>query len=163
VSHSSTPPTPPRRKFSGVRPRGPLVLLVEDEESIRELYAAELAAAGFMVLEAGDGATAIEKAMQFGPHAVVLDLMLPGIDGFKVARKLREDDRTREVAVIALTALRSAKFEQMALAAGCDSFLSKPVIAAALIGELVRLLARRAQQSDASTPDLTRVKGGSGG
>jgi CheY-like chemotaxis protein len=87
--------------------------------------------------------------------------MLPGIDGFKVARKLREDDRTREVAMIALTALRSAKFEQMALAAGCDSFLSKPVIAAALIGELVRLIARRSQQaSDASAPDLTRVKGG---
>lgn len=156
MSHSSS--APPRRNFSGVRPRGPLVLIVEDEDSIRELYAAELAAAGFMVLEAADGATAIEKAMQFGPHAVVLDLMLPGIDGFKVARKLREDDRTREVAVIALTALRSAKFEQMAIAAGCDSFLSKPVIAAALIGELVRLLARRSQ--NASTPDLTRVRGG---
>jgi DNA-binding response OmpR family regulator len=157
----SLPSTPPRRKFSGVRPRGPLVLIVEDEDSIRELYAAELAAAGFMVLEAADGATAIEKALQFGPHAVVLDLMLPGIDGFKVARKLREDDRTREISVIAVTALRSTKFEQMALAAGCDSFLSKPVIAAALIGELVRLIARRAQQaSDASRPDLTRVKGG---
>jgi DNA-binding response OmpR family regulator len=157
----SQPPAPSRRKFSGVRPRGPLVLIVEDEDSIRELYAAELAAAGFMVLEAADGATAIEKALQFGPHAVVLDLMLPGIDGFKVARKLREDDRTREVALIALTALRSTKFEQMALAAGCDSFLSKPVIAAALIGELVRLIARRSQQaSDASAPDLTRVKGG---
>lgn len=155
MSHSSVPP---RRNYSGVRPRGPLVLIVEDEASIRELYAAELAAAGFMVLEAGDGATAIEKAMQFGPHAVVLDLMLPGIDGFKVARKLREDDRTREVAIIALTALRSGKFEQMAIAAGCDSFFSKPVIAAALIGELVRLLARRSQS--ASTPDLTRVRGG---
>ncbi len=155
MSHSSVPP---RRNYSGVRPRGPLVLIVEDEASIRELYAAELAAAGFMVLEAADGATAIEKAMQFGPHAVVLDLMLPGIDGFKVARKLREDDRTREVAIIALTALRSGKFEQMAIAAGCDSFFSKPVIAAALIGELVRLLARRSQS--ASTPDLTRVRGG---
>ncbi len=155
MSHSSVPP---RRNYSGGRPRGPLVLIVEDEASIRELYAAELAAAGFMVLEAADGATAIEKAMQFGPHAVVLDLMLPGIDGFKVARKLREDDRTREVAIIALTALRSGKFEQMAIAAGCDSFFSKPVIAAALIGELVRLLARRSQS--ASTPDLTRVRGG---
>ena len=155
MSHSGIPP---RRSFSGVRPRGPLVLLVEDEASIRELYAAELAAAGFMVLEASDGATAIEKALQFGPHAVVLDLMLPGIDGFKVARKLREEDRTRDVAIVALTALRSARAEQMAIAAGCDSFLSKPVIAAALVGELVRLLARRSQA--ASTPDLSRIKGG---
>jgi DNA-binding response OmpR family regulator len=154
VSSSSVPP---RRNFSGVRPRGPLILIVEDEDSIRELYAAELAAAGFMVLEASDGATAIEKALQFGPHAVVLDLMLPGIDGFKVARKLREEDRTRDVAIVALTALRSARAEQMAVAAGCDSFLSKPVIAAALVGELVRLLARRSQA--ASTPDLSRIKG----
>jgi two-component system cell cycle response regulator DivK len=153
----SSSSVPPRRPFSGVRPRGPLVLLVEDEDSLRELYAAELAAAGFMVLEAQDGATAIEKAFQFGPHAVVLDLMLPGIDGFKVARRLRGDDRTHEVAIVALTALTSPKFEALALGAGCDSFMSKPVIAAALIGELVRQIAKRSQT--ASQPDLTRVKG----
>jgi DNA-binding response OmpR family regulator len=137
--------------FSGVRPRGPLVLVVEDEEHIREMYSAELAAAGFMVLEAPDGATAIEKAIQFGPHAVVLDLMLPGIDGFKVARRLRADDRTRDIAIIAMTALASDKFEALALAAGCDSFMTKPMLGAALIGELVRLLARR------SVADLSRV------
>src|SRR3984957_1333938 len=96
---------PLRRTPSGVRPRGPLVLIVEDDDSLRELYAAELAAAGFMVLEASDGATGIEKALQFGPHAVVLDLMIPGVDGFKVARRLRTDDRTHDVALIALTAL----------------------------------------------------------
>ncbi|HEY8039713.1 MAG TPA: response regulator [Polyangiaceae bacterium] len=150
---------PPRKPYSGVRPRGPLVLVVEDEDSLRDLFAAELAAAGFMVLEASDGAMAIEKAFQFGPHAVVLDLMLPGIDGFKVARRLRADDRTHEVALIALTALQSKRFEEMAIAAGCDSFMSKPVIAAALIGEVVRLLARRMQSATGSSPDLSRLKG----
>ena len=153
-----TPPSsPPRRPPSGVRPRGPLVLLVEDEDSLRELYAAELAAAGFMVLEAGDGATAIEKALQFGPHAVVLDLVLPGIDGFKVARRLRGDDRTHELTIIALTGTATPAFETLAIAAGCDSFMTKPVIAAALIGELVRQIAKRAQ-SGGSQPDLTRVR-----
>jgi DNA-binding response OmpR family regulator len=149
---------PQGRPFSGVRPRGPLVLVVEDEDSLRELYAAELAAAGFMVLEAADGASGIEKALQFGPHAVVLDLMLPGIDGFKVARRLRGHDRTQEAAIIALTALTSEKFEKLAIAAGCDVFLSKPVIAAALVGELVRQIAKRSK--GASEPDLERVKKG---
>jgi len=127
------------------------VLLVEDDDSLRELYAAELAAAGFMVLEAADGASGVEKAVQFGPQAVVLDLMLPGVDGFKVARRLRANERTAEVAIVALTALASPRSRDLALAAGCDSFLSKPVIGAALIGELVRLLARRAARSE--TPD----------
>jgi DNA-binding response OmpR family regulator len=126
------------------------VLVVEDEDAIREMYATELASAGFMVLEAADGATAVEKALQFGPHAVVLDLMLPGVDGFKVARRLRSDDRTRDVAIIALTGLASKKFEALALGSGCDSFMSKPFSTAALVGELVRLLARRVSGADMS-------------
>jgi DNA-binding response OmpR family regulator len=153
----TSPSSPPRRPPSGVRPRGPLVLLVEDEDSLRELYAAELAAAGFMVLEADDGASAIEKALQFGPHAVVLDLVLPGIDGLKVARRLRGADRTADVAIIALTGAPTPTFEMLAMAAGCDAFLAKPLIAAALIGELVRQIAKRAQ-AGGSQPDLTHVK-----
>jgi two-component system response regulator RpaA len=141
---------PPRPIRSGPRPRGPLVLVVEDEDAIREMYATELASAGFMVLEAADGATAVEKALQFAPHAVVLDLMLPGVDGFKVARRLRSDDRTRDVAIIALTGLASKKFEALALGSGCDSFMSKPFSTAALVGELVRLLARRVSGADMS-------------
>ncbi len=147
---------PPRRPHSGVRPRGPLVLIVEDEDSLRELYAAELASAGFMVLEANDGASGIAKAFQFGPHAVVLDLMLPGIDGFKVARRLRGDDRTHETALIAVTALTSQKFQNLAIAAGCDAFLSKPVLTAALIGELIRQIATRSK-GGGSQPDMSRL------
>ena len=85
--------------------------------------------------------------------------MLPGIDGFKVARRLRTDDRTHDVAIIALTALTSNKFEQMAIAAGCDAFMSKPVLAAALIGELVRQIAKRSK-AEASSPDLSRLAKG---
>jgi DNA-binding response OmpR family regulator len=146
------PPSVPPRPYSGVRPRGPLVLVVDEAEGAREIYATELAAAGFMVLEAGDGATAIEKAMRFVPHAVVLDLVLPGIDGFKVARRLRADDRTFDVAIIALVAQTAEKLEASAIAAGCDAFMTKPVLGAALVGEIVRLLAAKR-----SAADLTRV------
>jgi len=146
---------PGLRLSSGTRPRGPLVLVVEDEDDVREVYAAELAAAGFTVLEAPDGSTAIEKALQFGPHAVVLDLTLSGIDGLRVARRLRADDRTHDVAIIALTAaagLAGDGFEALAVAAGCDSYFSKPVAPGTLIGEVVRLVARRSKSALATRP-----------
>ena len=142
----------PSRATSGVRPQGPLVLVVEDDDNLRDLFSTELASAGFMVLEAADGATAIEKAMRFAPHAIVLDLMLPGVDGFKVARRLRADDRTANAAIVAFTALTSEKIREMARAAGCDAFMTKPVLPAALVGELVRLLASRRAGAD-----MTRV------
>lgn len=149
------------RPSSGTRPRGPLVLIVEGDDEVRELYAAELAGAGFMVLEAADGPTAIEKALQFGPHAVVLDLTLPGIDGFKVARRLRADDRTRDLAIVALTKITAQGgfggegFEALAIAAGCDSFFAKPLAPAALIGEVVRLVARRSKKALSKRPAAT--------
>jgi CheY-like chemotaxis protein len=148
-----SPPASPLRPFSGVRPRGPLVLVVDESAGAREILSVELAAGGFMVLEAADGAAAIDKAVRFDPHAVVLDLMLPGIDGFKVARRLRADDRTRDMAIIALGGGGAERLEAMAIAAGCDAFLAKPVLAAALVGEVVRLLAAKR-----SSADMTRVK-----
>jgi DNA-binding response OmpR family regulator len=129
------------------------VLVVEETANARELYSAELAAAGFMVLEAADGATAIEKALRFGPHAIVLDLMLPGVDGFKVARRLRGEDRTKDVVLIAVASMPADRLESIARAAGCDAFLAKPVLGAALVGEIVRLLAAKR-----SVADLSRVR-----
>jgi CheY-like chemotaxis protein len=143
---------PPPRSFSGVRPRGPLVLVVDESTDQREVYSAELAGAGFMVLEASDGATAIEKTLRFGPHALVLDLSLQGVDGFKVARRLRADDRTTDVVIIAVGSGSADRSELVALAAGCDAFMAKPVLGAALVGEIVRLLAAKR-----SVADLTRV------
>jgi two-component system response regulator MprA len=132
-----------------VRPKGPLVLVVEAVDAVREAYSSELAAAGFMVLEAVDGASAIEKAARFGPHAVILDLGCPGIDGFKVARRIRAVDAASDLAILALGEPTHDKLDAMALAAGCDAFMRKPVLGAALVGEVVRLLAAKRVAADA--------------
>ncbi len=126
------------------------MLVVDGAEETRDLYAVELTAAGFMVLEAPDGATGIEKAIRFGPHAIVVELVLPGLDGFKVVRRLRADERTKDAAIIAVTALTSTNIEARALASGFDALMAKPVLAAAVVGEIVRLLAARRTGADMS-------------
>ena len=132
-----------RERTSSVRPRGPLVLVVEDTPDQRDLFVEELEAAGFAVLEAADGETAIEAALRSSPEAMVLDLMLPRISGFNVARLLRSNDKTRHTTIVAVTALTSETFRTQALDAGCDTVLRKPIIGATVVAEVLRLLGKR--------------------
>ena len=138
---------------STVRQRGVLVLIVEDTTDLRDLFAAELATYGFLVIDAADGERGIEKARCFAPDAIVLDLMLPGVNGFKVARALRGSESTRNAVIVAVTALTSNRVHAMALEAGCDSCLTKPVLGPAVVRELMRLLVRRG-----TTADMSRLK-----
>ena len=131
----------------------PLVLVVEDTWDHRELYTAELRFAGFAVLEAADGEAAIDTALESSPQAVVLDLMLPRVSGFNVARLLRTNERTRDAKIVAVTALTSDTSRAQALGAGCDSVLRKPVIGAAVVEEVVRLLAKRCDPPDSLPPE----------
>jgi DNA-binding response OmpR family regulator len=149
---SLAPPSPDPQS-RGAKSRGPLVLIIEDTTDLRDLFAAELATDGFLVIDAGDGEVGIDKAKQFEPDAIVLDLMLPGINGFNVARILRAYEPTRNVVIVAVTALSSVRLQTLALEAGCDSCLHKPVLGAAVVRELMRLLV--AKRSGA---DLTRVR-----
>ena len=146
----------PPRADPDARPakgRGPLVLIIEDTTDLRDLFAAELATNGFLVIDAVDGESGIDKAKRFEPDAIVLDLMLPGINGFNVARILRGHETTRNAVIVAVTALTSIRLQTMALEAGCDSCLVKPVIGATVVRELMRhLVARR------SSADLSRLK-----
>src|SRR6201999_3315 len=113
------PSLPPSAAAPTPRPRvwGPLVLIIEDTTDLRDLFAAELATDGFLVIDAVDGEVGLEKAQRFRPDAIVLDLMLPGINGFNVARMLRGDERTRDAAIVAVTALSSERLRAMALEA----------------------------------------------
>jgi two-component system OmpR family response regulator len=113
-------------------------LVVEDSHDARELFTRELVSAGFMVAQATDGVEAINEARRFQPDVIVLDLMLPEIDGFTVARTVRGLERGREMAIVAVTGLEAQPLCAEALAAGCDTLLRKPVIAAQLV-ERVRV------------------------
>jgi len=126
-----------------VRTARPVVLVVEDTRDQRDLFAAELTSAGFDVVQAADGETAIEEAKRSNPKAIVLDLMLPGVSGFNVARLLRANERTQDAPIVAVTALTSDTFRTYALEAGCNAVLRKPLIGATVVGEVVRLLAKR--------------------
>ena len=118
----------------------PLILLVEDQSELRRLYAEQLGISGFDVSEAGDGLTAVAHALEQSPDVVLMDLSLPGIDGWEATRRLKADSRTARIPVVALTAHDGAGELERATQAGCDWFVPKPCPPAALIAEVRRVL-----------------------
>jgi DNA-binding response OmpR family regulator len=102
------------------------VLIVDDIEANRETVRALLDAEGYQLLEAADGATALRMAAETPPDLVLLDVMMPGMDGFEVCRRLRADARLAEVPVIMLTALDDQASRLQGIEAGADDFVSKP-------------------------------------
>jgi DNA-binding response OmpR family regulator len=131
------------RLASGARSRPPRALVVEDAEDSRELFACELERAGFIVAWASDGESALAQAREFEPDLIVLDLMLPGLNGFTVARAVRSSKEHRDVAILAVTALTSDAMRRMALDAGCDVVLCKPVVASNVVDEAHLLIDSR--------------------
>jgi two-component system cell cycle response regulator DivK len=117
-----------------------LVLVVEDYQDAREMYAAYLQFSGFDVAEATDGLEAIEKANQLMPDIVLMDLALPRMDGWEATRRLKNDDRTRHIPIVALTGHALAGYAEGARQAGCDAFVTKPCLPDALVAEIKRLL-----------------------
>ena len=116
--------------------------MIEDVADFRELLASELELAGFSVAEAADGEEGLAEVRSFEPDVVVLDLMLPRLNGFSLARVVRAYERERKIAILAVSALTSEPLRNMALNAGCDSFLGKPVTTNEVIEEVRRLLRR---------------------
>lgn len=105
----------------------PSVLLIEDNEDGREMMATMLAAHGFPVDQAADGLQGVAAAMAKRPAAALVDIGLPGIDGYEVARRLRKDPSTRGIRLIALTGYGLAEDQRRVLEAGFDQHLVKPV------------------------------------
>jgi two-component system cell cycle response regulator DivK len=106
---------------------GKTILLVEDNPHNRKIFSGMLNHAGFRVVEAVDGNEAMSKVASEKPDLVLMDLSIPGIDGWECTRRIKGDPATKQVPVIALTAHAMRGDEERAREAGCDGYLSKPV------------------------------------
>ncbi|MCW1923267.1 response regulator transcription factor [Luteolibacter arcticus] len=102
------------------------ILIVEDERDIADLVGFNLERAGYSVMKAHDGITGAEVAIRERPDLVILDLMLPGKDGYGVFKELRRDSRSRDIPVIMLTARAQTEDRIQGLEAGADDYLTKP-------------------------------------
>ena len=109
------------------------VLVVEDNEKNMKLFRDVLQATGFRTLEATTGEDAVELALANEPALVLMDVQLPGIDGLEALSRLRADERTASIPVLALTAQAMSGDRERFLEAGFDGYLSKPVDVAELI------------------------------
>jgi CheY-like chemotaxis protein len=121
-------------------PARPFILLVEDFEDAREMYRDYLEFAGFRVETAVDGRSAIEKARALRPDLILMDLSLPGIDGWEATRLLKADPETKHLLIVALSAHALAAEGERARVAGCDGFIAKPCLPPDLVAEIGRYL-----------------------
>jgi len=103
------------------------VLVVDDEEQNRSLLRDPLEARGYTVTEAENGSEALDKAVRNCPDVILLDLMMPGMDGFEVCRRLKKQDATAPIPILMVTALSDRKERLMGIQAGANDFLNKPV------------------------------------
>jgi CheY-like chemotaxis protein len=118
------------------------VLIADDKETSRELIRAVLESLGYEVREASDGLEAVRYARELPPDLIILDLQMPVLDGFGALAELRGDDSLAATPIMALTASAMQGDRERALAAGFDSYVSKPIPLAKLREEVTRLLER---------------------
>ena len=117
-----------------------LVLLVDDYPDNRDIYVQFLTYSGLRVEEAENGHQALDKAFELRPDVIVMDLSLPGLDGWEATRRLKADDRTRGIPIIALTGHALAGHSKGAMDAGCDAFITKPCLPERLMEEIKSML-----------------------
>jgi CheY-like chemotaxis protein len=121
----------------------PLILIAEDDADNREGYAEFLTYLGYAVAEAADGQEAIEATRQLRPDVLLLDLALPVVDGWEVARVVKSDPQLLGTVIIALSACVFPGDVLRATAAGCDLFLDKPCYPQRVADEIERMLQGR--------------------
>lgn len=121
-------------------PTDPLILVVDDYQDAREMYAEYLKASGFRVAEARTGLEAVSKAHELKPDCILMDLSLPGIDGWEATRQLKADKSTTHIPIVAITGHTSELASRDARAAGCSSFVLKPALPDAVVTEVKKAM-----------------------
>ena len=122
------------------KPIMPKILLVEDNEMNRDMLSRRLIRKGFEVVLAVDGQSGVEMTKTHAPDLVLMDMSLPVLDGWEATRRLKADDTTRQIPVIALTAHAMSSDREKALEAGCDDYDTKPVELSRLLEKIESLL-----------------------
>jgi two-component system, cell cycle response regulator DivK len=117
-----------------------LILVVEDHEDNRRILRDLLTSAGFQLIEAETGPDGVEMAKAHQPDLILMDLQLPGIDGYEAARQIRSEPKLTSVAIIAVTSYALSGDEQRALAAGCNAYVCKPYSPRELLTKIRELL-----------------------
>lgn len=133
------------------------ILIIEDDAAIAEIVAYNLRQAGYVVQLASDGRRGLDQALSNVPDLVILDLMLPSLDGIEVCRRLRADSRTRNLLVLILTARSEENDQVVGFAVNADDYVTKPFSVKVLL-ERVRALLRRRDVST-SEQDVTSEQG----
>ena len=116
------------------------ILLVDDEPDLVQLVSIRLQAAGYRVITATDGQQALDAVKQTRPDLIILDLMLPKVDGYKVCRLLKFDERYKTIPIIVFTARAQDGDIRMATECGADAYLTKPFEAQTLLSKLRDLM-----------------------
>ena len=122
------------------------ILIIEDEADIRELLRFNLEREGFAVLEAANGLQGLDMAMQHCPHCIILDVMLPGLDGFEVCRRLGGERTTSNIPVLMLTARGEEMDRIVGLSLGADDYVVKPFSVRELVLRIKAILRRHEQR-----------------
>jgi two-component system cell cycle response regulator DivK len=120
------------------------ILLVEDNEMNRDMLSRRLQKQGYEVVIAVDGEEGVAKAQTEAPALILMDMSLPGVDGWEATRRLKAAARTQKIPIIALTAHAMTDDREKAMAAGCDDFDTKPVELPRLLSKIQALLGRSA-------------------
>ena len=116
------------------------ILLVEDNDMNRDMLSRRLVRNGYEVLLAMDGQQGIDMALSERPDLILMDMSLPVIDGWEATRRIKLNDATRQIPVIALTAHAMAGDREKAIEVGCDDYDTKPVEISRLVGKITALL-----------------------
>ena len=116
------------------------ILLVDDEPSIVKMVSKRLEVEGFEVLVAMDGQDGLKKAQTESPDVLILDIMLPKLNGYEVCTMLKQDTRYQKLPVILFTAKAQDKDEKLGMACGADAYMRKPFNAQELVGKIHELL-----------------------
>ena len=132
------------------------ILIVEDNKDLQGLLSFHMTAAGYSVLLAENGIEAVETYARERPDLVLLDILLPLLDGWEVCRRIRQDDRNHDISIIMLTALSEVENKLKGFALGADDYITKPFSPRELTMRVKRVLSRSSRKTDSDpAPALT--------